>query len=88
VHPTQLYEMLFLAGLAWALVAWRRRGVDDRALVARYCVIAGAFRFALEIVRVNVKVAGGLSVAQLASVALLAAGIALLARRPRVAPAR
>jgi hypothetical protein len=41
-----------------------------------------------ELVRVNVRVAAGLSVAQIASVALLAAGIALLALGPRVAAAR
>lgn len=88
VHPTQLYEAVFLGGLAWALVRWRRCGTGDRALVARYCVIAGVFRFLLEFVRVNVRVAAGLSVAQLASIALLAVGIALLALRPRVAAAR
>jgi phosphatidylglycerol---prolipoprotein diacylglyceryl transferase len=88
VHPTQLYEAAFLGALAWVLVRWRRGGADDRALVARYCVIAGAFRFLLELVRVNVRVVAGLSVAQLASIALLAAGIALLAHRPRVATAR
>jgi phosphatidylglycerol---prolipoprotein diacylglyceryl transferase len=88
VHPTQLYEAVFLGALAWVLVRWRRGGAGDRALVARYCVIAGAFRFLLEFVRVNVRVAAGLSVAQLASLALLAAGIALLALRPRAATAR
>jgi phosphatidylglycerol:prolipoprotein diacylglycerol transferase len=83
VHPTQIYEAVFLTGLAWALVRWRRGGLEDRAIVVRYCVIAGAFRFLLELVRVNVRVAAGLSVAQIASLALVAAGIALGALGPR-----
>jgi phosphatidylglycerol:prolipoprotein diacylglycerol transferase len=83
VHPTQLYEAVFLAGLAWVLVRWRRGGLADRAIVVRYCVLAGAFRFLLEFVRVNVRVAAGLTVAQLASLALVAAGLVLLALGPR-----
>ena len=83
VHPTQLYEAVFLVALAWLLVRWRGQGLPDRALVARYCLLAGAFRFLLELVRVNVRVAGGLTVAQYASVALLAAGVVLLLKRPR-----
>jgi phosphatidylglycerol:prolipoprotein diacylglycerol transferase len=87
VHPTQLYEAVFLGGLAWALVRWRQDGTGDVALVTRYCVIAGVFRFLLELVRVNVRVAAGLSVAQLASVALLAAGLTLWALAPKAAAA-
>jgi phosphatidylglycerol:prolipoprotein diacylglycerol transferase len=91
VHPTQLYEAAFLGALAWLLVRWRRQGLADRALVARYCLLAGAFRFLLELVRVNVRVAGGLTVAQYASLALLAAGVVLLLAHKRQAvraPAR
>ena len=85
VHPTQLYEAVFLGALAWLLVRWRRQGLADRALVARYCLLAGAFRFLLELVRVNVPVVGGLTVAQYASLALVAAGVALLLARRRQA---
>src|SRR6185436_3017250 len=31
VHPTQLYEAVFLAALALFIVAWRQRGMPDRA---------------------------------------------------------
>lgn len=87
VHPTQLYEAAFLGALAWLLVRWRRQGLPDRAIVARYCILAGLFRFLLEFVRVNVRVAAGLTVAQYASLALLAVGLALVLTRPRaVAP--
>jgi phosphatidylglycerol:prolipoprotein diacylglycerol transferase len=78
VHPTHLYEAAFLALLAGLLVHGRRRGVADRTIVAGYALLAGGFRFVLEFVRVNERVAGGLSVAQYASIALLVAGIAVL----------
>jgi phosphatidylglycerol:prolipoprotein diacylglycerol transferase len=74
VHPTQVYEAVFLVMLAALLMAWRARGVDDRRLLSRYCLIGGSFRFLLEFVRVNVRVAGGLTVAQYASLALIAIG--------------
>ncbi len=84
VHPTQLYEAAFLAALTWVLVRWRRHGVPDRVLLGRYCLLAGVFRFLLEFVRVNVRVAAGLTVAQYAAILLALAGVALLVlpRRP------
>lgn len=87
VHPTQLYEAAFLALLAWGLVRWRRSGVPDRLLLARYCLLAGGFRFGLEFVRVNVRVAAGLTVAQYASLALIVAGLVWLAASRRRAAA-
>jgi phosphatidylglycerol:prolipoprotein diacylglycerol transferase len=83
VHPTQIYEALFLGLLAGLLVRWRRQGLPDRLLLARYCLLAGGFRFVLELVRVNVRVAAGLTVAQYASLALIVAGLALLATSRR-----
>ena len=79
VHPTQLYEAAFLAALAGLLVHLRRRGVPDRTQVVAYALLAGGFRFLVELVRVNVRVAGGLSVAQYASLALLVTGLVVLA---------
>jgi phosphatidylglycerol:prolipoprotein diacylglycerol transferase len=87
VHPTQLYEAAFLALLAWGLVRWRRSGVADRTLLARYCLLAGGFRFGLEFVRVNVRVAAGLTLAQYASLALVVAGLVWLAASRRRAAA-
>lgn len=77
VHPTQLYEALFLAFLASALWQWRRSLVPDRALVARYCLLAGGFRFLIEFIRVNERVALGLTLAQWGSLALVGLGLAL-----------
>ena len=80
VHPTQLYEAAALAVVTWALLRWRRQGVSDRVVLGRYLAIAGAIRFAIEFIRVNVRVVGPLTVAHLVSLALVVAGLALLAR--------
>jgi phosphatidylglycerol:prolipoprotein diacylglycerol transferase len=78
VHPTQIYEALFLGCLAWLLVRWRRRGISDRAVLGRYFVIAGAFRFFLEFVRVNTRVAGPLTVAHFFALAVVVLGLVIL----------
>jgi phosphatidylglycerol---prolipoprotein diacylglyceryl transferase len=74
VHPTQIYEALWLIALTWLLVRWRARGVDDTSLLARYLVLAGGGRFLIEILRVNVVVAAGMTLAQWVSLALLLIG--------------
>jgi phosphatidylglycerol---prolipoprotein diacylglyceryl transferase len=79
VHPTQLYEAAFLVVLAWILMRWRRRGLDDRKVLGRYFVIAGLFRFALEFLRVNTRVAGPLTVAHIFSALVAALGLIILA---------
>jgi phosphatidylglycerol:prolipoprotein diacylglycerol transferase len=86
VHPTQLYEAAFLLVLAWILVGWRRRAVDDRKVLGRYFVIAGLFRFALEFLRVNTRVIGPLTVAHIFSALVVALGVAILAA-PQSKPA-
>ncbi|HVD94051.1 MAG TPA: prolipoprotein diacylglyceryl transferase [Vicinamibacterales bacterium] len=78
VHPTQIYEAIFLAVLAWVLVRWRRRGVPDRIVLGRYFLLAGGFRFLLEFVRVNTRVAGPLTVAHFFALAIVLLGIVLL----------
>lgn len=90
VHPTQLYEAAFLAVLAWLLVRWRRHGVLDLIVLGRYCLLAGAFRFGLEFLRVNVRVLGPLTVAHLFSLGVCLIGIVLIAvgRTRKAATAR
>jgi phosphatidylglycerol:prolipoprotein diacylglycerol transferase len=78
VHPAQLYEAAILFPLAWVLVRMRRRGVPDQAVFGSYLVIAGAARFLIEIVRVNVRIALGLSTAQFFSIAAVILGLALV----------
>ena len=79
VHPTQLYEAAGLALLGWMLLRWRRHGLEDRAVLGRYLVAAGGLRFAIEFIRVNTRVVGGLTVAHLVSLAVITVGVALLA---------
>ena len=85
VHPTQLYEAIPLALLAWLLLRWRREGTPDAVVLSRYLLLAGAIRFAIELVRINAPVLGPLTLAQLWSLALMAAGaiihVTLRARR-------
>jgi len=91
VHPTQIYEAIFLAVLTWVLIRWRKGGLADRTVLGRYLVMSGAFRFLLEFLRVNTRVAGPLTVAHffalavvvLGGVILLAAGKAAVTKRSR-----
>ena len=85
VHPTQLYEAFALAVVAWLLIRWRRRRVPDTIVLGRYLVLAGSIRFAIEFIRVNVRVLGPFTLAHLVSLALVMIGAALLALRPREA---
>lgn len=79
VHPTQLYEAAFLGVLAWLLIRSRREGRSPAIVLGRYLVLAGGVRFLIEFVRVNVRVALGLTVAQYAALVIVAIGAALLA---------
>jgi phosphatidylglycerol:prolipoprotein diacylglycerol transferase len=85
VHPTQLYEALALVVVAWLLIRWRRRKVPDAIVVGRYLVLAGSIRFAIEFIRVNVRVVGPLTVAHLVALALMLIGVAVLALNRREA---
>jgi phosphatidylglycerol:prolipoprotein diacylglycerol transferase len=85
VHPTQLYESVALAVIAWLLLRWRRGAVADRVVLGRYFILAGSVRFSIEFVRVNAHILGPLTLAQLISLALVVAGLLLLRRHPRAA---
>lgn len=78
VHPTQIYEALALVPIAWLLVRWRKQRRSDRFVLGAYFIAAGTLRFLIEFVRVNVRVLGPFTVAHLASLAIVAVGIALL----------
>jgi phosphatidylglycerol:prolipoprotein diacylglycerol transferase len=83
VHPTQLYEAAILAVLCVLLLRWRRAGVADYIVLGRYLLIAGAVRFLIEFIRVNVRVIAGLTVAHFAAILMMLAGIAVIAAAPR-----
>ena len=82
VHPTQLYEAVALAVIAWLLIRWRRDRVSDPVVLGRYLVLAGSVRFAVEFLRVNLRVMGPLTLAQLIALCLVLAGAVLILRRP------
>jgi phosphatidylglycerol:prolipoprotein diacylglycerol transferase len=81
VHPTPIYESVAM-GLV-TLLLWR---VRDRLrpgsgnLMALYLLLTGMERFLVEIIRRNDAVIAGLTLAQLISLALAAAGAVWLAR--------
>ena len=80
VHPTQLYEAIPLLVIAWVLLRWRRKRVSDAEVFGRYLVLAGALRFVIEFIRVNLRIAGPLTLAQLISAGVMTAGGILLLR--------
>jgi phosphatidylglycerol:prolipoprotein diacylglycerol transferase len=88
VHPTQLYEAIALAGVAWALMRWRRQGVADAVVLGRYFVLAGSIRFAIEFIRVNLRVLGPLTLAHLLALSLVVAGVTLILRNSQSWKAR
>ncbi len=83
VHPTQLYEAAALVPLTIVLFHWRRQSRSDALVLGAYLVLAGAIRFAIEFVRVNERVLGAMSVAHLASMAVIVLGAVLVLRRGR-----
>ena len=78
VHPTQIYEALALLPLAWLLVRLRRRQAPPQQVLGTYLALAGTIRFAIEFLRVDVRVLGPFSVAHIASALVTVAGLALL----------
>ncbi|MEA2457390.1 MAG: phosphatidylglycerol---prolipoprotein diacylglyceryl transferase [Thermoleophilaceae bacterium] len=86
VHPTPVYETLAMGALA--LVLWNLR---DRyrpgTLFALYLVLAGLERLLVEFIRRNSEAALGLTLPQLISVGMMAAGAAWLLRARRSHPA-
>jgi phosphatidylglycerol:prolipoprotein diacylglycerol transferase len=79
VHPTQLYEAIPLFVICGVLIHLRRAGYSDRVVFGTYLVLAGTTRFLVEFLRINAKVLGPMTVAQLAALTAVAAGAWLLA---------
>lgn len=79
VHPTQLYEMIINFTMFFILVKFVRPRLKKPWMTfAIYLMIAGLERFLLEFIRVNPKVAWGLSSAQFTSMGIFIAGLILL----------
>ena len=86
VHPTPIYETLAMGVVA--LVLWRLRDrVAPGVVFGLYLLLAGTERLLVEFIRRNDSVVIGLTFAQLVSIAMMAAGAAMIAvlrekRRP------
>ena len=88
VHPTPVYEALAMTLVA--LLLWRlRHRLAPGAMFALYLVLAGLERLLVEFIRRNDAIVAGLTLPQLVSLAMFAAGAAWLTiRRPQPSPAR
>jgi phosphatidylglycerol:prolipoprotein diacylglycerol transferase len=79
VHPTPVYETLAMGAIA--LLLWRLRDrFEPGTLFALYLVLTGAERVLVEFIRRNDRIALGLTLPQLISLVLMAAGAAWLVR--------
>ncbi|HEX5067713.1 MAG TPA: prolipoprotein diacylglyceryl transferase [Myxococcota bacterium] len=72
VHPTQIYEILWLLPVAGLL--WKRRHVSP-FLFGEYLALNGLGRFFIETLRVNPKVVFGLTEPQIVGIALILGGV-------------
>lgn len=72
VHPTQLYEMAWLLLVAGFL--WRRRHASP-FLFGEYMALNGLGRFFIEMLRVNPRIALGLTEPQWIAIGLIACGV-------------
>ena len=80
VHPTPVYETLTMGVATLALWHLRDRFAPG-VLFGLYLIMAGTERLLVEIIRRNDSVVGGLTLAQLFSLAMLALGVAIVAVR-------
>lgn len=83
VHPTPLYEIAMMSVVLPILWRTRRLGWATWSQFGLYLVLAGTERFVAEFWRINPRVFGGLSTAQIMSVALVVVGLVLWMRRHR-----
>lgn len=69
---------MLLVPILVLILRWRRDRVPERLVLGRYLLLTGSLRFAIEFVRINERVIGPLTVAHLASLAVVAAGALLI----------
>ena len=87
VHPTQLYEVVWLVLVGTLL--WKRRNRSP-FLFGEYLALNGLGRFFIEMLRVNPKVALGMTEPQWIGLGLIVAGVlgwVIFRERPERAPA-
>jgi len=80
VHPTPIYEALAYTLVFVVLWVLRKRNPPDGTLFSLYLIGTSAARFAVEFIRINPRIAFGLTEAQLIAIVLFVAGAAWLTR--------
>ncbi len=78
VHPTPLYELFGAMLLFWILLHLARRHPAPGTVFAVYLIVSGAFRFAVEFIRINPPFLFGLTEAQVISLLAVLGGTAVL----------
>lgn len=73
-HPTPMYETVMSVIIFFVLWMTTKKKLPAGFQISLYFMLGGLQRFAIEFLRINPKVAFGLSGAQLISLALIAAG--------------
>lgn len=73
-HPTPVYEFLLCGILFWILWRLRKSLQPEGKLFMLYLLFAGGERFVIEFLRINPRIAFGLSEAQFIALALLGIG--------------
>jgi phosphatidylglycerol:prolipoprotein diacylglycerol transferase len=73
-HPVPVYELILCALFFWVLWRMRKTTSPEGKLFMAYLMLAGLERFSVEFIRLNPRLAFGLSEAQLIAVGLMIAG--------------
>jgi phosphatidylglycerol:prolipoprotein diacylglycerol transferase len=74
VHPTPIYEAILYVAIFGFLWSIRRKVTLEGELLYLYLILAGAARFMVEFVRINPRIYGPLSEAQIISLVMIVAG--------------
>ncbi len=83
VHPAPIYETLAYGAVFAVLWSMRRGRHPDGFIIWWYLLLSGAVRFLVEFVRINPKIALGLTEAQWISIALIVIASVLIWRSSR-----
>jgi phosphatidylglycerol:prolipoprotein diacylglycerol transferase len=76
VHPAPIYESILYAAIFCLMWSMRRKAPEGR-LLSMYLILEGLARFMVEFVRINPRIAMGLSEAQLISLVMIVIGLAI-----------
>ena len=76
MHPTPVYESILYTAIFCFMWSIRKKAPEGR-LISLYLILEGLARFTVEFLRINPRVAMGLSEAQLISLVMIVIGLAI-----------